>query len=59
MNPGGPLVWQLLALLVAAALVVAGVALIYVPAGVIVAGALVGAAALLVDPDAFRKGGKP
>lgn len=51
--------WQLLALLVAAALVVAGVALIYVPAGVIVAGALVGTAALLVDPDAFRKGGKP
>lgn len=59
MNLGGPLVWQLLGLLVAAVLLVVGVALFSVPAAFIVAGVLIGGAALLVDPDAFRKGGKP
>ena len=51
------MVWQLVALIVAALLVLAGVALLSVPAALIVAG--VGVAVLFLDPDAFRKGGKP
>ena len=53
------MLWQLLALGLAALLVVAGVALIYAPAGLIAAGLLLAATALLVDPETLRKGGKP
>lgn len=53
------MLWQLLALGLAALLIVAGIALVYAPAGVIAAGVLLAAGALLVDPDSFRKGGKP
>lgn len=53
------MLWQLLALVLAAVLVIAGVALIYPPAAFVVAGVLVAVVALFVDPDTFRKGGKP
>lgn len=53
------MLWQLVALVVAAALVVVGVALIFPPAAFIVAGVLVAVVALFVDPDIFQKGGKP
>ena len=51
------MLWQVAALTVALLLVVAGVALIFPPAALIVAGLLVGAAALFVDPETL-KGGK-
>lgn len=51
------MVWQLVALIAAALLILAGVALLSVPAALIVAG--VGVAVLFLDLDVFRKGGKP
>lgn len=53
------MLWQLLALVVGFVLVVAGAALIFPPAGLVTAGVLLGLVALFVDPDMFRKGGKP
>lgn len=48
--------WALLSL--SLVLVVSGVALLSVPAALIVAGVLLGLAALLVDFDGLRAGGK-
>jgi len=53
------MVWQLLTLALAAALVVAGVALASVPAALVVAGVIIGAGVLFIDPASLRKGGRP
>lgn len=49
------MVWPLLMMLLGGVLLVAGVALLSIPAGLIVAGVALAAAGLLIDSDVFTR----